>query len=45
MTISSKDNLVSVVIPCFNAQEYIEETLLSVLNQSHSKLEIIIVDD
>tara|TARA_Y100001935_G_scaffold83395_2_gene69377 strand:+ start:11630 stop:12460 length:831 start_codon:yes stop_codon:yes gene_type:complete len=45
MTILSKDNLVSVVMPCFNAQEYIEETLLSVLNQSHSKLEIIIVDD
>lgn len=45
MTILSNDNVVSVIIPCFNAQEYIEETLLSVLNQSYPKLEIIIVDD
>lgn len=37
--------LVSVVIPAWNAAETIAETLLSVRSQSHSALEIIIVDD
>jgi glycosyltransferase involved in cell wall biosynthesis len=36
---------VSVVIPCFNDEIYIEETIQSVLNQTFQDLEIIIVDD
>jgi len=37
--------LVSVIIPAFNVEEWIAETLKSVLCQSHSELEIIVVDD
>ena len=37
--------LVSVVIPCFNARPWIEETLASVKAQTHRNLEIIVVDD
>lgn len=37
--------LISVIIPCFNSSNYIEETLKSVLNQSYSNLEILLVDD
>jgi glycosyltransferase involved in cell wall biosynthesis len=37
--------LVSVVIPAYNAAPYIKETLDSILQQSHSFIEIIIVDD
>ncbi len=37
--------LVSVVIPCFNSEKWIVETLDSVRNQSYSNIEIIIVDD
>lgn len=36
---------VSTIIPCFNAQSYIQETLESVVNQGHADLEVIVVDD
>lgn len=36
---------VSVVIPCFNAEFTIRKTLESVLNQSYSNIEVIVVDD
>lgn len=37
--------LVSVIIPTFNAAEFIEETINSVLQQSYSNFEILITDD
>ena len=37
--------LVSVIIPCFNQAQYIEEALVSVQNQTHTNWECIIVDD
>lgn len=37
--------LVSVVIPMYNASKYIEETLLSLANQSYPNFEVIIVDN
>ena len=37
--------LVSVLIPCFNAERYIGETLESVFRQTWPALEIVIVDD
>jgi glycosyltransferase involved in cell wall biosynthesis len=41
----SADVCVSVVIPCYNAQDFIAETVRSVLDQSFGDFEIIIVDD
>lgn len=37
--------LVSIVIPLYNAEEFIGETIESVINQSYSYWELIIVDD
>ena len=37
--------LVSVVIPCFNVQDYIEEAVQSALDQTYSNIEVICVDN
>ena len=39
------DNLVSVVIPVYNSQKYLNACVDSVVNQTYSNLEIILVDD
>lgn len=37
--------LVSVIIPCYNVEEYIEECLDSVYNQTYGHFEVIVVDN
>lgn len=37
--------LISVVMPVFNAQQYVQEAVCSILNQSHTNLELIVIDD
>lgn len=36
---------ISVIIPAYNVENYIEECLRSVINQTYKELEIIVVDD
>lgn len=37
--------LVSVIIPTYNAEKYVEEALLSIISQTYKNLEIIVIDD
>lgn len=40
-----KNNLISVVIPVYNVEKFLERCVLSVLNQNYKNIEIILVDD
>ena len=41
----TNSNLVSVVIPVYNSEKYLEECLDSILNQTYENIEIIAIDD
>ena len=41
----NNDPLISIIIPCFNAEKTLEKCLESVVQQSYTNLEIIIIDD
>ena len=36
---------VSVIIPCYNREDFIKETIESVLRQTYANIEIITIDD
>ncbi len=40
-----KNPLVSVIIPCYNAEKYVESSIRSIMSQTYRNLEIIITDD
>ena len=39
------DDLVSIIMPSYNTEDYIGESIQSVINQTYSNWELIIVDD
>lgn len=39
------DSLVSIIVPIYNVEEYLDECLNSILNQSYKNLQIILVND
>ena len=39
------DELVSIITPLYNSERYIDETIVSVLNQTYNNWEMIIIDD
>ena len=37
--------LVSIITPVYNSEEYLEETILSVINQTYKNWELLLIDD
>ncbi|MDD3415220.1 MAG: glycosyltransferase [Lachnospiraceae bacterium] len=40
-----RQGLVSIIVPCYNVEKYIEKCLLSICKQTYKQLEIICIDD
>lgn len=41
----NKQPLVTIVIPCYNYAEYVGEAIVSVINQTYSNIELIVIND
>jgi glycosyltransferase involved in cell wall biosynthesis len=39
------EEFIQIIIPCFNGQDYLEETLVSIQNQTHNNFDCLMVDD
>ena len=37
--------LVSIVIPCYNHENFVQDSIQSVIDQTYQKIELIIIDD
>lgn len=44
-SVAEESPLVSVVVPCFNAMRYLDESLRSIYAQDYPNVEVIVVDD
>lgn len=42
---SNEETLISVIVPVYNTEDYLEECADSILKQTYSRLEVILVDD
>ena len=40
-----KLEIISIVIPVYKVDQYLEQCILSVLNQTYKNLEILLIDD
>ena len=39
------NNKISVILPVYNSEEYVSESITSILNQTYKNFELIIIDD
>lgn len=42
---SVSDSLISIIVPVYNAEKYIDNCVTSVVNQTYSKWELLLIDD
>lgn len=45
LKLNNSHPLVSVIIPCYNAEKYVDSAVRSIINQTYKNLEIIVTDD
>lgn len=45
LSITQTESLVSIIMPCYNVAAFIEEAILSVINQTYRNWELLICDD
>ena len=43
--ITMNEELISIIIPIYNVEQYLIQCVNSIINQTYKKLEIILVDD
>ena len=39
------EELISIIVPVYNVEEYLKECIDSIINQTYKRIEIILVDD
>lgn len=39
------DDLISIIVPCYNVEKYIKRCIISIKNQTYNNIEVILVDD
>ena len=42
---TTEDPLISVVMPCYNAERYLDKAIGSALRQTYGNVELVVVDD
>jgi alpha-1,3-rhamnosyltransferase len=45
LSLTNQPPLVSVIVPAYNHERYVQETILSIINQTYKNIELIIIDD
>jgi len=40
-----KNNLISIIVPVYNVDKYLDECIKSIINQTYENLEVILIDD
>lgn len=45
MSLEAHDPRVSIIIPCYNCERWVDQAIKSGLNQTYSNIEIVVVDD
>lgn len=45
MKFETMNNLVSIIIPCYNVEKYLGQCLSSILNQTYTNIQVILVND